>query len=113
MAESADINTEAADALKYRCSKCRFRVAWDYDAAIAEADSYCANPETQRIGLGILNALWKQIKELYEHNILTYAAHKEIERRIKIDIERIQDYGIPLNTPYNQKCFAVKEAVDG
>jgi len=61
----------------------------------------------------VLNLLWKNIRDFHEHNILTYSAYKGIEKWIKSDIEYTQDYGVPLNTPYGQKCFVVKETDGG
>lgn len=111
MEETPAAKLDTGDALGYRCAKCRYVRKPESDN-FTDTD-YCDNPETQRVGLGILNVLWKQINELYEHNILSYDAHKGIEGHIKRNIEQVQDYGVPLNTPYNQKCFAAKEDANG
>lgn len=107
MDDSTVTNPVPNDALGHRCAKCKWLVKTDAES-LAGAD-YCANPETQKVGLGILNALWKQIRELHEHNILTYTAYKGIVGHIKGDIDYVQDYGVPLNTPYGQQCFVAQE----
>jgi len=110
MDEINEVKSGPNDALGCRCAKCKFRVA--VDGGGLESNDYCSNPENQKTGLGVLTTVWRQTKELYEHNILTHSASKSIENAIKSGIDYIQDYGIPLNTPYGQRCFVAKETVE-
>jgi hypothetical protein len=112
MEETNAVKPGDSSALSYRCSKCKFRVAVK-DGDLDGLGDYCSNPETQRQGLGILNVVWGQIKELHNHNILTYIALKGMEKHLKSCIDQVQDFGIPLNTPYGQKCFVAKEEPNG